>query len=169
MNGRIVPGCGAKATSCSLSRPRYDPLMADANATIEALEHRLMRAWAAGDRKALRKLLSARFRLVIGGATPILLDRKSLGEAAGERWQVSAYRFGTNVYVRQVDGVGIFAAEIEMEASIDGSDASGRWWLADSWRKSTLTRSWQLLDRQLSSQDAAQGFPQMVRALQLWR
>ncbi len=143
--------------------------MADGNAIIEALEHRLMRAWVGGDQKSLRKLLSARFRLVVGGETPTLLDRKSLSEAIGERWQVGGYRFGTNVYARQVDGLGIFAAEIEMEGSIDGADASGRWWLADSWRKSSLTRSWQLVERQLSRPETAGQFPQMVRALQLWR
>jgi hypothetical protein len=143
--------------------------MADGNAIIEALEHRLMRAWVGGDRKLLRKLLSARFRLVVGGDTPILLDRKSLSEASGERWQVTSYRFGTNIYARQVDGLGIFAAEIEMAGTIDDAEASGRWWLADCWRKSALTRSWQLVERQLSRPEPSGNFPQMVRTLQLWR
>lgn len=143
--------------------------MANEDAKVEALEHGLMRAWMAGESKAMRKILSARFRLVIGGAAPVLLDRKSLVEAAGERWLLKGYRFGAGVYARQVDGIGIFAAELEMEASIDGLDASGSWWLADSWRKSSIGRQWQLVDRQLSRADGSAALGKSVRALQLWR
>ena len=143
--------------------------MANENAKIEALEHGLMRAWMAGESKAMRRSLSARFRLVIGGAAPVLLDRKSLVEAAGERWLLESYRFGAEVYARQVDGIGIFATALEMEASIDGVDVAGSWWLADSWRKSSIGRQWRLVDRQLSRADATPALGQAVRALQLWR
>ena len=41
---------------------------------IEALEHQLMRAWLEGDRKTMKKLLSSRFRLVVGSKAPVLLE-----------------------------------------------------------------------------------------------
>lgn len=143
--------------------------MADTDGRIEALEHRLMRAWAGQDRKTVRQLLARRFRLVVGAGNPVMLDRKSLADAAGDRWVLASYRFGAATYTREVDGVGLFAAELEMEGRIDGKELSGRWWLTDVWRKSTFGRKWQLLDRQLSRPDPAHEFPAAVRQLQLWR
>lgn len=143
--------------------------MASGEAKIEALEHQLMRAWAGNDRKALKGLVSRRFRMVVGASAPVLLDRKSLLEAAGGRWRLERFRFGQSIYARVVDGVGIFAAEVELEGLIDGLEVSGRWWQVDVWRKSTITRSWQLVDRQLARLETEQQFPQAVRSLQLWR
>jgi hypothetical protein len=128
-----------------------------------------MRAWGGNDRKVIRKLLSRRFRLVIGAPTPVLLDRKSLADAVGERWRLSAFRFSSAPYTREVEGLGLFAAEVELEGQIDGADLSGRWWMSDIWRKSGLTRNWQLLDRQLSRPEPGQAVPSAVRTLQLWR
>lgn len=128
-----------------------------------------MRAWAGQDRKTVRQLLSRRFRLVLGAANPVMLDRKSLSDAAGERWIITSYRFGSALYTREVEGLGLFASELEMEGRIDRQELSGRWWLTDVWRKSSLTRKWQLLDRQLSRPDSAHEVPAAVRSLQLWR
>jgi hypothetical protein len=143
--------------------------MASSDGRIEALEHRLMRAWAANDRKDIRQLLARRFRMVVGAATPVLLDRRSFAEAAGVRWKVNAFRFGSALYTREVDGVGLFAAEVELEGRIEGVDVSGRWWMADIWRKSALARRWQLLDRQLSRPDSREEVLAGIRSLQLWR
>jgi hypothetical protein len=143
--------------------------MADTEARIEALELQLMRAWTGKDRKTIGKLLSRRFRLVVGASSPVLLDRKSLAEAAGERWTLSAFRFSSAPYSREVDGLGLFAAEVEMEGRIDGQDISGRWWMSDVWRKSPISRKWQIVDRQLSRSEPGHVVPAAVRALQLWR
>ncbi|GAA4038506.1 hypothetical protein GCM10022281_19160 [Sphingomonas rosea] len=139
------------------------------DAKIEVLEHQLMRAWAASDKKAVRALLSRQFRMVVGATAPVLLDRKSLLEAAGERWRIERFRFGQSVYSREVDGIGIFAAEVELEGVIDGQNAHGRWWQADVWKKGGLGRRWRLVDRQLARLESDHQFPQAVRALQLWR
>lgn len=136
---------------------------------IEALEHQLMRAWATGDRKVLRALLSRRFRMVVAAGTPVLLDRKSMLEAAGERWRLERYRFGQAVYSREAEGVAVFAAELEMEGAIEGRSVEGRWWQVDVWKKGGLSRKWKLLDRQLARIDGEHQFPQAVRSLQLWR
>lgn len=143
--------------------------MSEGSGRIEALEHQLLRAWMASDSKQLKALLARRFRLVVGASNPVLLDRKSLIDAVGERWSLSAFRFGTALYAREVDGVGIFAAEVELEGRIDGKEVTGRWWVSDLWRKGGFSRRWQLLDRQLARPDPGQDFAASVRRLQLWR
>lgn len=136
---------------------------------IEALEHQLMRAWIEGDRKIMKKLLSSRFRLVIGARSPVLLDRKSLVEAAGAGWRITGYRFGNSVYSRAIGPSALFAAELELKGQIDGVDLSGNWWMADYWRRSGLAQRWQLADRQLARLDEGTLLPDAVRGLQLWR
>ena len=136
---------------------------------IEALEHQLMRAWLEGDRKLMKKLLSSRFRLVVGGKAPVLLDRKSLIEAAGTGWRLNGYRFGNSVYSRKIVQSALFAVEVELKIEIDGMDLSGSWWMTDYWRRSGLRQSWQLTDRQMARLDEGTKFPDAVRALQLWR
>lgn len=138
-------------------------------ARVEALEHQLMRAWLEGNRKAMKKLMSSRFRLVVGAKAPVLLDRKSLIEAAGTGWRLNGYRFGNSVYSRTVGQSALFAAELELKMEIDGVDLSGSWWMADYWRRSGMSRGWQLADRQLARLDDSAKFPDAIRALQLWR
>lgn len=143
--------------------------MANGNEQIEALELALFRAWAGNDRKALKRLLSRRFRLVVGAASPVMLDQASFLDAAGSRWVLGGFRIGKSVYVREVDGVGIYAAELELEIRVDGRDCSGSWWMVDLWRKSGLGRNWRLLDRQLSRPEPGTAIPDAIRSLQLWR
>ena len=141
----------------------------ESNARIEALEHQLMRSWLEGDRKMLKKLLSSRFRLVVGATAPVLLDRKSMVEAAGAGWRLNGYRFGNSIYSRTIGQSALFAAELELKAEIDGVDLSGKWWMADYWRRAGVTQRWQLTDRQLARLDESRPFPDAVRGLQLWR
>jgi hypothetical protein len=136
---------------------------------VEALEHQLMRSWIEGDRKAMKRLLSSRFRMVIGARTPVLLDRKSMVEAAGAAWRLSGYRFGNSVYTRSIGQAALFAAELKLDGDLDGIKISGSWWMVDYWRRSGITQRWQLDDRQLSRLDEGAAFPDAVRALQLWR
>jgi hypothetical protein len=82
----------------------------EGNMRIEALEHQLMRSWLEGDRKLMKKLLSSRFRLVVGAKAPVLLDRKSMVEAAGAGWRIHGYRFGNSVYSRTIGPSAVFAA-----------------------------------------------------------
>jgi hypothetical protein len=141
----------------------------DGHARVEALEHQLMRSWLEGDRKAVKKLLASQFRMVVGARSPVLLDRKSMVEATGTAWHLTAYRFGNSVYARTLGQSALFAAELELKGEIGGIDLSGRWWMADYWRRSGMVRRWQLADRQLARLDESEAFPDAVRALQLWR
>nr|WP_314444672.1 nuclear transport factor 2 family protein [uncultured Sphingomonas sp.] len=144
-------------------------MASEGNMRIEALEHQLMRSWLEGDRKTLKKLLSSRFRLVIGARAPVLLDRKSMVEAAGAGWRLNGYRFGNSVYSRKISQSAVFAVEVELKLEIDGVDLSGSWWMTDFWRRSGMLQNWQLADRQLARLDEGTRFPDAVRALQLWR
>ena len=51
--------------------------MADVTAEIEALALGAMRAWVAGDVKAMKKITARDFMLLVGSMPPQLLDRPS--------------------------------------------------------------------------------------------
>ena len=142
--------------------------MTDLVARIETLEHSYMRAWVAADQKVLKRLTSRNFRLVIGSRPSVLLDSKSWLAAAQAPFRCSSYRFG-DIYARDLGGSSVFATQLQIEASLNGDNWSGDWWLTDIWRKSGLRRSWQLADRHLSRVEADAKFPGAIRALQLWR
>lgn len=127
-----------------------------------------MRAWVSGDRKTLKALTSRNFRMVIGSKPAMVLDSKSWIEAAGKRYRCKSYRFG-DVYARDIGGAAVFATQLEMEASLDGQDWSGQFWVTDIWRKSRLRRKWRMVERVVSQPDGRADVPAAVRSLQLWR
>lgn len=142
--------------------------MADIPTLIETLENRWMRAWIAGDLKTLKSLTSRNFRLVVGSKPSVLLDYKSWVDAAAERFPCRVYRFG-EVYARDLGSVAIFATQLEIEASIDGHDWSGKMWVTDLWKKSGVRRSWRMVERVFSRPEEDKEVPVAVRSLQLWR
>jgi hypothetical protein len=142
--------------------------MADILTLIETLENRWMRAWIGGDAKTLKSLTSRNFRLVIGSKPSVLLDYKSWIDAAEERFPCRAYRFG-EIYVRNLGSVTIFATQLEIEASIDGHDWSGKMWVTDLWKKGGVRRSWRMVERVMSRPEDDKDVPAAIRSLQLWR
>ena len=142
--------------------------MAELSPIIETLEHRLMRAWVAGDDRILRALTSRNFRLVMGSKPSAILDSKSWLEAAAKRFNCTSYRFG-DIYVHDVGSVAIFATQLEMKATMDGQDWSGRYWVTDLWRKGRVRRKWHLVQRVLSRPEDNKDVPAAIRSLQLWR
>ena len=142
--------------------------MADLPPVIETLENRWMRAWVARDPRTLKALTSRNFMLLMGSRPPVILDARSWLDAAATRWHLSSFRFG-DVYVRQIGGVALFASEVEVQGTIDGQDWSGRMWFTDLWRKSTVTRSWRMVERVMSHPDDNTHVPAAVRSMQLWR
>ncbi|WP_294120541.1 nuclear transport factor 2 family protein [Sphingomonas sp.] len=142
--------------------------MADILTLIETLENRWMRAWIGGDAKTLKSLTSRNFRLVVGSKPSVLLDYKSWIDAAAERFPCRAYRFG-EIYVRNLGSVTIFATQLEIEASIDGHDWSGRMWVTDLWKKGGVRRSWRMVERVMSRPEDDKDVPAAIRSLQLWR
>jgi hypothetical protein len=142
--------------------------MADLLPLIETLENSWMRAWIGGDVRILKGLTSRNFRLVIGSKPSVLLDAKSWLDAAPARFRCRAYRFG-EIYVRNLGSVTIFATQMEIEASIDGHDWSGRMWVTDLWKKSGVRRSWRMVERVFSRPEGDEQVPAAIRSLQLWR
>lgn len=142
--------------------------MVDTLPIIETLENRWMRAWASGDTRALKALTSRRFRMVIGSKPCVLLDASSWLDAAGSRYRCRSYRFG-DLYARKLGSAAVFAAHLELQATMDGQDWSGQFWVTDVWRKSAVRRSWTMVERVLSRPEAQPEVPAAIRSLQLWR
>ena len=142
--------------------------MADLTPVIETMENRWMRAWVQRDAKALKGLTTRDFILLMGSKPPVILDGKSFVEAATMRYLCTSYRFG-DIYVRNVGGLVLFASPLELKASLDGADWSGRYWLTDLWRKGRIRRGWRLAQRVLSKVDDDVKIPGAIRTLQLWK
>lgn len=142
--------------------------MADITAVIETMENRWMRAWVNRDPKALKAMTASNFILLTGSKPPAILDRPSWLEGIVKRWDCSSYRF-VDVYVRSLGPVALFAARLEIKATMDGKDASGTVWVSDLWRKGRFRRSWKLVQRIVSKTDEDPHLPKAIRSLQLWK
>ncbi len=141
--------------------------MADLTAQIETLENHYMRAWATGDLPALKALTGSGFHLLVGSKPAAMLDRASWLEAATKRYLCHSYRFG-DVYVREVGSAVLFASQLELKASLDEHDWSGRMWLTDLWRKGRVRRRWRLVERVLSRVEENAEVPAAIKSMQLW-
>ena len=142
--------------------------MADRTAEIETMENRYMRAWVQRDLPVLKSLTGGNFQLVIGSKPAVMLDRPSWLEAATKRFLCSGYRFG-DIYVRDLGRAVIFASQAELEASLDGKDWSGLFWVTDLWRRGRVRRGWRLTERVLSRVEQDTQVPKAIRSMQLWK
>ena len=142
--------------------------MADIHPIIETMEHRWMRAWVNGDKRALKGLTAGKFRMVIASKPCMLLDSKSWLEAAGTRFECSSYRFG-DIYARDLGSVAVFGTQLTMKATMDGHDWSGQYWVTDLWRKTRIRRSWRMVERVISRPEEKPEVSAAIRSLQLWR
>ncbi|HYX47784.1 MAG TPA: nuclear transport factor 2 family protein [Sphingomicrobium sp.] len=142
--------------------------MADVTALIETFENRWMRAWVRRDGKEMKALTAKDFILLTGTKPPAILDRPSWLEAVSKRYHCSAYRFG-EVYVRDWGSVALFTSPLELEATLDGHDWSGRFWVSDLWRKGRVRRGWKLVQRIVSRTEDDPQLRSGIKSLQLWK
>lgn len=142
--------------------------MADLLPVIETMENRWMRAWLGRDSRELKALTSRKFMMLIGSKPCVVLDARSWLDAATTRYLCTSYRFG-DVYVRNLGSVALFASELDLEATMDGRDWSGRMWVTDLWRKSPVRRNWRMIERVISRPEDKPEVPAAIRSLQLWR
>jgi hypothetical protein len=142
--------------------------MADLLPILETMENRWMRAWVGRDVRTLKALTSRKFMLLIGTKPCVILDASSWLDAATTRYLCTSYRFG-DLYARDLGSVALFASELEVEATVDGQDWSGRLWVTDLWRKTPVRRSWRMIERVISRPEDNPQVPKAIRALQLWR
>jgi hypothetical protein len=89
-------------------------------------------------------------------------------EAAGKRYQCASYRFG-DVVVRDLGSAALFAAPVQLQATMDGRDWSGTVFVTDLWRKGRVRRGWKLVQRIVSKVDDRPEVPKAIRSLQLWK
>jgi hypothetical protein len=132
------------------------------------MERSYMRAWVSGDAKTLKALTARNFRMVIAAKPSVILDYKSWVDAATTRYLCSSYRFG-DIYVRDLGALTIFATRLDIEATMDGHDWSGHYWITDLWRKSKVRRNWRLVERVVSRPDEHPDAAAAIQSLQLWR
>jgi len=142
--------------------------MANLTPVIETMEHRWMRAWVNREAKALKGLTASDFILLTASKPAMILDRPSWLDAVAKRWDCSSYRFG-DIYVRSVGSVALFAASLELKATLDGRDWSGTVFVTDLWRKGKVRRSWKLAQRIVSRADDNRELPKAIKSLQLWK
>lgn len=144
--------------------------MADTPAEIEALSLATMRAWLAGDPKAMKKLIARDFMMMVGTTPPQLLDRPSYLAAVERGFACTKFAF-REVFVRQHGKAAWMVAGAELEFRLGLKTWSGRFLVSDLWQKSTIG-GWKLVERSLARlEDEAMGGERLadsIRALQLW-
>lgn len=142
--------------------------MADLTPVIETMEHRWMRAWVNGDIRAMKAITAKNFMLLTASKPPRILDRPSWIEAAAKRYHCTSFRFG-DLYVADLGGAALFAAPLELKATMDGQEWSGPMFVTDIWRKGRVRRGWKLAQRVVSQTDQRPDLAKVVRSLQLWK
>ena len=141
--------------------------MADLTPVIETMEHRWMRAWVNREAKAMKAITASNFILLTASKPPMILDRPSWLVAAAERWDCVSYRFG-DIYVRKLGAVALFSATLELKATLDGRDVSGRLFVTDLWRKRRIG-GWKMAQRIVSRPDDEPQLAKAIKSLQLWK
>lgn len=141
--------------------------MAATEAEIEALALTMMRAWVAGDGKAMKKVLARDFMMMVGTAPPQLLDRPSLLAAIERGFACGRFAF-REVYVRQHGKAAWFVAGAELAFELARQPFDGRFLVSQMWRCGTIG-GWKLADMSLARLDEGERLADAVRALQLWK
>jgi len=141
--------------------------MAEITSMIETMENRWMRAWVGGESKELKGLTARNFILLLGSKPAVILDQRSWLEAAAKRWHCSSFRFG-DIHVRRLGSYALFASQLELKATMDGDDWSGRFWVTSLWRKRRVG-GWRMVERVLSRPEDKPEAHKLIKSLQLWR
>jgi hypothetical protein len=146
--------------------------MAQVTAEIEALALGVMRAWVAGDAKAMKRATARDFMVMVGTLPPQLLDRPSFLAGLERGFACTKFAF-REVFVRRHGKAAWLVAGAELELRLGGRVWSGPFLVTGMWRRSTLGRSWNLAELSLAKLEAeshgADRLAESVRALQLWK
>lgn len=141
--------------------------MAASHAEIEALALGSMRAWVAGDAKAMKKLLGRDFMMLVGSTPPQLLDRPSFLAGVEQGFACTRFAF-REVIVRPYGKSAWFIAGAEMEFAFGPKRWSGGFLVTDLWRKGPIG-GWKLAERSLARLDPDDSVAAAVSRLQLWK
>ncbi|WP_086735603.1 DUF4440 domain-containing protein [Erythrobacter colymbi] len=141
--------------------------MAVGEAEIEALVLGQMRAWVAGDPKAMKKLLARDFMMLVGSTPPQLLDRPSFLEAMGRGFACTRFAF-REVVVRRHGKSAWFVAGAELELAFGTRVWTGGFLVTDLWRKGAIG-GFKLAERSIARLDPDDSIAVAVSKLQLWK
>jgi ketosteroid isomerase-like protein len=141
--------------------------MADVPAEVEALALATMRAWVAGDARAMKQLTARDFMMMVGSMPPQLLDRPSFLAAVERGFACTKFAF-REVFVRQHGKAAWFVAGAELEFRLGAKTWTGRFLVTDLWRKGAFG-GWKLAERSIARLDEGDRYAEAVRALQLWK
>ena len=142
--------------------------MAAVSAEIEALALGAMRAWVAGDVKAMKKLTARDFMCMVGTLPPQLLDRPSFIAAMERGFACTKFAF-REVFVRQHGKSAWFIAGAELELRLGGKVWTGPFLVSALWRRGSIARNWNLSDMSLARLEEGDRLADAVRGLQLWK
>jgi hypothetical protein len=142
--------------------------MAVSEAEIEALALAAMRAWVAGDAKAMKKLTARDFMMLIGSTPPQLLDRPSFLAALPRDFACTRFTF-REVIARSHRDAAWFVAGAELVLSLRGREWTGAFLVSALWRKGAWSRKLKLADLSLARLDPQEGLAASIGKLQLWK
>ena len=120
-------------------------------AAVRATSNRWMRAWVDQDLAALDAFLAPDFTLIIGNA-PAARVARAEWLAMVPRYVCTRFAYH-DVQCRSLDDLVLMSAIADFDASVDGVDRSGRFFVTDAWRR-TGTR-WQVAARYSTRAEAA--------------
>ena len=141
--------------------------MAATEAEIEALALSAMRAWVAGDAKAMKKLTHRDFMMLVGSTPPQLLDRPSFLVAMERGFACTRFTF-REVIVRGHGKSAWFVTGAELELAFGSKVWSGGFLVTDLWRKGAIG-GWKLTERSLARLDGDDTIAAAISRLQLWK
>ena len=142
--------------------------MADVAAEIEALALSVMRAWVAGDAKAMKKLTARDFMMLVGSLPPQLLDRPSFLAALERGFACNRFAF-REVIARRHREAGWFVAGAELDLMLGKKPWTGAFLVSALFRKSAWSSKMLLADFSLARLDPDDSVAVAVSKLQLWK
>ena len=112
-------------------------------AAVRVASDQWMRAWLDGEIAALDGFLAPDFALVIGNAPAACVSRAEW-LAMIPRYLCTAFAYH-DVQLRGLGDLVLMSAIAEQQASVDGADRSGRFFVTDAWRRTAS--GWQVAAR----------------------
>ena len=141
--------------------------MAASEAEIEALALAAMRAWVAGDEKAMKKLTKRDFMCMVGTRPPQLLDRPSFLAAMTEGFACRSFTF-REVLVRTHGNSAWFVAAAELKLGLGREEWAGQFLVSDLWKQGSWGGRHKLAERSIAVLDPDESRARAIQRLQLW-
>ena len=108
--------------------------MGDPAQEVERAATRWMQAWMTLDRAVLEDSLAQDFTLTVS-AFPTRPMARQTWLATCDRYRCARFAY-RDIQVRAIaDGFAVMSSIAEQEATLDGNDRSGAFWLTDMWRR----------------------------------